>query len=147
MPWKNGQYKIGYYLGASEDTNCTLADTPYKIGGTWTQCSEPKGFVADFAGKLTFRGASGSKFLFNGVSDLAVSKASRITYMLYKNGVLVSASQTPTDFAAASKYSNISITQFMRLDKYDYLEVYCKSDVAANVVTSNSLQLTFLQVK
>jgi len=134
-----------HQLSSSTTTTCTLADTYYKIGGTWIDgngCNNA--FTYDGTGKITFTGQSGTYFLFTGVSDLSVNVASRVTYGLYKNGVLVTGAETPTDFVSSSKVGEIGISHIFPIQKGDYFEIYVKSDGAGNIVTHNTLMLTFV---
>ena len=128
-------------LESPADTVCTLADTYYKIAGNMIDGYEC-GFRVGI-NKLEYTGPSKVTFLFNGVSDLKVSKAANITYGLYKNGALVIQAQTPHTFVAAAKTSNISITALAELNQGDELEVYIKSDEAGLTATVSSLNITF----
>ena len=135
-----------HHLASSTTTTCTDADTDYKVGGTWTdgeQCN--KDFNYDGSGKITFTGDNGTFFLFNGVSDLEADKVCRVSYTLYINGIAVSGSTTPTDFEHANSIGSISITNFIKLDKDDYIEVYVQSDTAVTDITHQTLLLTFLE--
>ena len=134
-----------HHLDGSTTTTCTNDDTYYKIGWTWTDWDECNDwFEYDGSGKITYTWSGRRFFLFNGTSDLKVSAASTITYALYVNGVLVSNAQTPTTFVNTSKIGNISITNIIPLNTWDYLEVYVKSSVAWVTVTHETLFLTFL---
>jgi len=134
-----------HHLDGSTDTTCTDADTYYKIGWTWTDWDECNDwFEYDGSWKITYTWSGRRFFLFNGTSDLKVSAASTITYALYVNGVLVSNAQTPTTFVNTSKIGNISITNIIPLNTWDYIEVYVKSSVAWVTVTHETLFLTFL---
>ena len=145
--FKNGQLFYGCQrLLSSEITNCEDLGTYYKIGGTWGG-HECRGFIRDGSGKLTYLSGGGCTFLFNGSSDVSVNKACRITYGLYKNGVLVSNAETPHDFSATSKIESLGITALADLNLGDYLEIYVKSSVDDTEITSTSLAITFLGTK
>lgn len=132
-------------LSAPTTTTCTVADTYYKIGGTWVDGASSMDFTLDGSGRLTYNGKSGVTFLFNGVSDLSVSfGGSQTTYALYLNGALVPAAQTPIDFNVLNSIGNISITAFITLNQGDYIEIWCKNDNAGTVVTHNTLAITLL---
>lgn len=137
-------YKGCHHLTAAETTVCTLADTYYIVDWTRSDWTCNNWFTFDWAGKLTYNWESWVIFLFTWVSDLSVSAASRVTYWLYINWALVSWAETPTDFTSASKVGNISITNFIPLNPWDYIEIYCKNDVAWTTITHNTLLLTLL---
>ncbi|MCK4521611.1 MAG: hypothetical protein KAU20_03480 [Nanoarchaeota archaeon] len=137
-------YKGCHHLTSSLVTDCVTADQYYKIVGAWSDGDCNQGFEFDGAGKLTYTGQDGVYCLFNGVSDLSSSKVARVWYGLYINGVLASGAETPHDFQAANKIGGISITNFVKLQKYDYIEIYVKSEVAANPITHETLLLTLL---
>ena len=137
-------YKGCYHKDDGGTTTCTDADTYYKVGGTWSDGNCLEGFTIDGSGKITYTGESGTVLLFNGVSDLSSDKVATITYALYKNGVLVTGAETPVSAEHANGIMNISITNFVPAQQYDYYEVYVKSDTANTIVTHNTLFLTFL---
>lgn len=131
----------GYtYLTASHNTTCTLADTYYKIDGTWVDC-DCNYFTADGTGKFTCN--KSGEYLFNGVSDVAVDTAGLMYYALYLNGVLVPIAQTPHDFTAAAKTEGIAITSIISLNVGDYIEVYAKHETVGTIITTSTLFLTF----
>ena len=140
--WKHkGLQHGGHSLSGGITTTCTNADQYYKIAGTWIQ-HPGEAFVSDGANILTYMNGSDVHFLLNGVSDLSVSAACKITYGLYKNGLLIAA--TPADFTSASKVGNISITDIIpSINSGDYYEVWCMSSVAGVVVTHNTLAINF----
>lgn len=130
-------------LSSSTTTECALADTYYKIGGTWTAGTHDY-FESDGSGKTTYKDGSGVHFLLNGVSDVSADKNCTIWYGLYINGTLVDAAQTPHTFNNANQISNISITAVLEDLQYnDYLEVWCKSDTVNTNIKSETLELTF----
>lgn len=141
---KKGLFRGCQALQSAQATNCVNADQYYKIGGTWggSQCL---GFVRDGLGKLTYKNGANITFLLNGTSDVKADKNCQITYALFKNGVLVTGAETPHTFSSANQIANIAITAFVENLKYDdYLEVYCKSDTANTLITSETLITTFL---
>lgn len=140
---KKGLYRGCQKLSAPQTTTCTLADTYYKIAGTWGG-SLCKGFERDGTGKITYKGPSGVTYLFNGTSDVKTDTAGKVTYGLYLNGALVTGAETPHDFTAAAKTENIAITSFPAFNYGDEIEVYCKHSTAGSDVISDSLIITFL---
>ena len=134
-----------HHLDGSTTTTCTNDDTYYKIGWTWTDWDECNDwFEYDGIWKITYTWSGRRFFLFNGTSDLSSDKVAKITYSLYKNGILVSNTQTPTDAEHANSIMSISITNIFPINTWDYFEVYVKSDTASTTVTNQSLFLTFL---
>ncbi|NCC99968.1 MAG: hypothetical protein EOL95_09765 [Bacteroidia bacterium] len=131
-------------LSSETTTTCTTAGTYYKISGTWTNGVSGHSFEADGSGKLTYVGDTGVSYLLIGNSDLSSDKVATVTYGLYKNGVLVTNFETPTDFASANKIRSIGINNFITLNTHDYLEVYVKSSVDATTITHKTLNLTLL---
>jgi hypothetical protein len=141
---KKGLFRGCQALQAPRATSCVNADQYYKIGGTWagSQCI---GFVRDGLGMITYKNGANITFLLNGTSDVRADKNCQITYALFKNGVLVPRAETPHTFNFANQIANIAITAFVENLKYDdYLEVYCKSNVANTLITTETLIVTFL---
>lgn len=128
-------------LSAEEDTTAVLADTWYPIEGVFADGLN-LGFTLAADGVLTHTGATGV-FLVNGVSDLAVSAASKITYGLFINDTLVPGATTPHDFAASAKTQNISITEIAQILLNDEIQIKLMSDTPGIVVTVTNLKVTF----
>ena len=138
-------YRGCHHLSSAHATNCAVIGTYYKVDGTWSDgdiCNN--GFIFDGTGKITYIGESGAILLFNGVSDVKADKVSQVHYGLYLNGSIVPGAETPVDFVSANSLRNISISNFVPLQKGDYFEIYIKSDTTNTLVTSNTLFLTFL---
>jgi len=134
-----------HHISSPETTTCTIADTYYKISGTWgdgDDCNH--GFAFDGSGKITFQGQSGAYLLFNGASDLSADKVATVTYAMYLNGALVTGGESPVSIQHANENVNLSITNFVKLNPGDYIEIYVKSNTANTDVTSSTLFLTFL---
>jgi hypothetical protein len=126
------------HITGTNDTICTLVDTYYKMSGTFSN-SLNKNFTTTAAGELIHTGPDNSIYQFDGVSDLAVNKASVITYGLFVNSTLVPGAETPHTFAAASKIANIAITEIITLNNGDSIDIHMKSDTASTTVTVNTL--------
>jgi hypothetical protein len=139
-----GKLKLHGQLRLSEqtDTVCTLADTWYKISGTMIDGCEC-GFRVG-GNKLTYTGPSGMVFSFNGTSDVRVSKASILTYGLFRNGELITSAQTPHTFPASARIQNLSITSLCELNQNDEMEVYMKSSEAGLTASVYSLNINFM---
>lgn len=138
-------YKGCHHLSAPITVTCTDIDVYYKIEGTWSDgelCNN--GFVWDGNGKITYIGKSGVFFLFTGASDLQASKTCQVTYKTYINGTGADNLQTPTTFSHANAIRNMGITNIIKLNKDDYVEIFVKSDTASTDVTITNLFLTFL---
>lgn len=128
-------------LSAAENTVCTTAETWYPAAGTFSDgCN--RGFTLAADGVITYAG-EGGYFLENGTSDLAVSKASKITYALFLNDTLVPGAGTPHDFVASARTQNISITRILELSAEDTLQVKIKSDTDGVTVSVKTLVVTF----
>lgn len=137
----NGHTHAGQVIDALTNTDLTLADQYYKINGPFT-AMDLHAFIHNIDGTLTYTGTL-KHFLFSGASDLGVNKVCRITYALFKNGVLVPGAETPHDFTAQAKVENISITAILGATKDDYFAVYGKSSVADTVLSVATLLTTF----
>ncbi len=138
-------YRGCHHLNIADTTECVVADSFYVIQGIWTDGDECNfGFEYDGLGKITYKAQDGVFFLLNGVSDLQADKVCTVTYALVANGTVDTTFQTPTDFTAANKISNISITNFIKSQRGDFYQVAVKSNVANTQVIHNTLQLTFL---
>lgn len=128
-------------LTAEQTTDLTATPGTYiAVAGTFSD-GLANNFTISAAGVLTYTGTETMSFLLNGVSDLSSDKGARVTYGLYLNGVLVTAAQTPHDFAVG-KAENISITSLIELDPDDYVQVFAKSDTANTTITVATLQVT-----
>jgi len=123
-------------------TNLAVAGQYHPVAGTFTG-SFLRNWTVAADGTMTFIGSDGKIFSFTGVSDLAVDKACRVTYVFYVNGVAVTSSETPHDFASSSKTENISTASILQLNKGDYMSIYAKSDSNNTTLTVNGLLLTF----
>jgi hypothetical protein len=129
-------------LSAPFDTDLGVTpDTYTPILGTFSN-----GINNDYSlaanGELTYTGLTSQAFSFNGVSDLETDKASKITYALFLNGVLVPGAETPHDFSASSKTENISITSLAMIQPNDVIRIYAKSDTASTTITVQTLRVT-----
>jgi len=129
-------------ISAATPTVTGAANTYVQMAGTFTD-SHLNNWELNTDGTLTYTGADGAYCLFNGNSGMEVDKACKLTYGLYKNGALVPGAESPQDFAASSKISNIGITRICKLNKGDYVNVYMKSSVLTTTVTVQTLFLTF----
>lgn len=133
-----------HHLSSETTTTCTNADTYYKIGWTWWDGEDCNcWWEYDWTGKITFTGKT-QFFMFVWVSDLSADWACDITYWLYKNWVLVNNAETLHTFPASARVWNISITNIIKINTWDYFEVYVKSDIAWITVTHKTLFLSFL---
>lgn len=134
--------KCNVRISSPSATTITDADTYYQVAGTFTD-----GICKDFTlaedGTLTYGGANGRNFLFNGASDIEVDKACEITYSLEKNGDIDTTTSTIHTFLSPSKVSNISVARLIQLNSGDVLKVKVKSDTAEVSLTAQSLFLTF----
>ena len=63
-------YKGCHHLSSELVVSCSVAETYYKIGGTWTNGQGKCAFVYDGSGKITYNERK-SMFLFTGVDGLA----------------------------------------------------------------------------
>ena len=100
------------------------------------------GFELNPNGELTFIGKDGTFFLLNGVADISVNKACKITFSLFVNGI-DSGYSTPHTFTAASKTENISIAAGIELKKFDILKVYAKADLDNVDLTITNLNTVY----
>ncbi len=129
----------------NQNTICTLANTYYEIIGNYNS-NLVNGFSV-VANRITYEGTQTKNFLLNGVSDIkANNNNTRVTYALYKNGVLVPHAETPTDIRHSTASTNIAITSIIPLAEDDYIEIFVKSSVAGVIITSETMQLTLVQV-
>ena len=127
-------------LTTPTDTDTTTPDVYVKILGTFTD-----GLANNFTivgNKLKWNGKNGAVFLVNGSSNLSVDKACKITYGMFKNGVLIPTAETPHTFPANARISTISITCIAELDNGDEIDVYVKSDTIDTKVSVSSIRVT-----
>jgi hypothetical protein len=140
VSWAAGQ------MGLTEpaDTSTPLADTDYKLSGTFTDGGQNNKFITSSSGTLTYTGVGG-KFHFVGSTDVTIDKNCGMALVLYKNG-----SPTPTvgrhSFNNANETANISATGLLTLDKGDEFEVYVQCDTASTTFTFNSLNITMVEI-
>ena len=134
--------RVFMQLNTSTVNNLAVADTYYKISGTYSTNGVNNHFSVSSDGVITYNGPGGV-FLFNGVSDLQVNIVTDITYALFINQTLVPNAETPHTFSFFDRIDNISITAMVPLSTGDEIEVYAKaSDNNTNLTTLNLL-LTF----
>lgn len=132
-------------LDSPTSVSLSVINQPYKITGTYSDGGTNREFATSAGGILEYTGEDG-RFLVNGTSDLEVNKASRVTYMLYVNGTLVTGAETPHDFASNSKIENISITRIVDVSNGDEIEVYAKSDTVNTNIDVNDLSVNFVRI-
>lgn len=133
-------------LEAEAITSIVNADTYYKIAGTFLDGESRLFEVSE--NKLTWHGPDNAVFLFNGVSDAQVDKACTITYGLFRNGALLEdatggTAESPHTFPASARISTLAITDIVKLQKNDELEVYAKSSAINTNLDVKTLVLTF----
>ena len=127
-------------LTSPNPTTLTTIDQYYQLLGTFDN-GVARNFSINPDGTLTCLKAG--PYLVNGVSDLEVDKACKITYGLHINDTLVDIAQTPHDFSSANKTSNISITGIVPLNVGDEITIWARSDTATTEITVNTLFVTF----
>lgn len=147
----NNKKKFVVYWGAgqvilteSADTAATLANTDYKLSGTFTDAEQNRDFTTSSDGKLTYTGAGG-KFHFTGSSDLSADKNCSMALRLYKNGSF-SGSQGSHTFNSSNETTNISSTGLLTLQQGDEFEVYVRSTSASTTFTIDSLIITMVEI-
>jgi len=124
-------------------TTHAFSTTAYeKIVGTWGDGDCCHFTIDDVNDRLIYTGQDGVSFLFNGVADVSIDKASDISFALYKNGSLVVGAETPHSFSAPSKTSTLSICRIKTLNSGDYLEVWAKCSDDTATITINGLNIT-----
>ena len=133
------------YLTTPIITNCLTKDTYYKIEGLAGYFCDgaSRGFTVSETGTITFLGVNNTKANANGVSDVEANKQCRLTYALFKKGILVPTAETPSDITNVNKSRCISITRGLTLQTDDYFDVYVKASVDDVDIKSNTLMLTF----
>lgn len=143
-----GWKKISLYRGQSRLTApsnviLTNAEQYYHVTGTYSD-GNALGFTTLADGKITFNGHDGTAFVMTGISDLSVDKNCKLSYGLYKNGVLIPGAESPHDFEHANQTILLAINFLITLNRGDYLEVYAKSSIANTTLTITSLVTTYL---
>lgn len=133
-------------LSSVATVNCATANTFYKISGTFTDDGDNVGFTTDDTNDRITSDVGGKKYLFMGTSDVEVSKACKLKYTLYKNGV-DTGKTTPHDFKDldddVDSTQNISIVDIFDISPNDYFEVWVSSDQSNTTVTVNTLTIIF----
>jgi len=128
-------------LQSQTDVVCTNAGQYYVIDGTFLD-GISKGFSKG-NNKLIYNGPSGAVYNFTGASDVRTDQASLLTYGLFINDELVDGAETPHRFIDADKTSNMSITDIVRLNQGDEIEVRCKTDTAGAGYRVRTLGIVF----
>jgi hypothetical protein len=125
---------------ANGPVSLTLADTYYKVAGTYVGSGLIR-FTVSAAGVATYAGP-GECFILVGTSDLSVNKACETHYALYVNGALApGVSETPHTFLAQNKITSVAIVGLVPLSTGDTLEVYAKSDTAGTDLDPATLKI------
>jgi len=138
--WGTGQM----LLTEAADTELTLANTDYKLSGTFSDDNQNRDFTTSSSGTLTYTGAGG-KFHFVGASDLSADKNCSIAIKLYRNGSF-SGSQGVHTFNSSNETTNISSTGIVTLQKGDEFEVYVRSSSAGTTLSFDSLIITLVEI-
>lgn len=147
----NNKKKFVVYWGAGQmgltaeaDTVATLANTDYKLSGTFTDDNQNRDFTTSSSGTLTYTGAGG-KFHFVGSTDVTVDKNCSMVLTLYKNGSPTNAKGSHT-FNSSNETTNISATGLLTLEHGDEFEVYAQSDSANATFTFGALNITMVEI-
>lgn len=134
-------------LNDSLDATLTLADTWYTLADATKliQCAEPQFLSLDSTtGKLTYTGTSDKKLVFIGDSDIKADNLNcKVTFGLFKNGILVPYAFTPSDFTALNRINSIGINDIVPVCENDYLEVRAMCNIAGVTVTIDSFHTTY----
>jgi len=138
--WGTGQM----LLTEAADTVLTLANTDYKLSGTFSDDNQNRDFTTSSSGTLTYTGAGG-KFHFVGASDLTADKNCSIAIKLYRNGSF-SGSQGVHTFNSSNETTNISSTGIVTLQEGDEFEVYVRSSSAGTTLSFDSLIITLVEI-
>ena len=138
--WSTGQM----LLTEAADTDLTLANTDYKVSGTFTDAAQNRDFTTSSSGTLTYTGAGG-KFHFVGASDLTADKNCSIAIKLYRNGSF-SGSQGVHTFNSSNETTNISSTGIITLQEGDEFEIYVRSSSAGTTFSFDSLIITLVEI-
>lgn len=131
-------------LTAEADTVATLADTDYKLSGTFTDDNQNRDFTTSSSGTLTYTGAGG-KFHFVGSADVTVDKNCSMVLTLYKNGSPTNAKGSHT-FNSSNETTNISATGLLTLEHGDEFEIYTQSDSTNATFTFSALNITMVEI-
>lgn len=129
------------HLSAQAVTSIVTANEYIPVSGNFVD-GNIKNFTLDSNGTLTYIGY-GNDVLFSGVSDVAVNKNCKITYALFRNGVLIPEAQTPHNFQGVSITETLAITHILYVNHGDAFQVYCKSDQVNTDLTVDNLCVTF----
>jgi len=127
-------------LDSPDTTTMTDADTWYPVLGVFIDGLN-LGFSLATDGVLTHSGASGV-FLMNGVSNVAVNKACKLTYGTYIDGVIVPRSESSIDFPSQAKTGLVGITDLVSINQGQTLQVHMKADTANVVASLDTLKVT-----
>lgn len=121
--------RAGLYVAAGDAaaTNVTTGGTFVKTAGTTTA-----GLLRGFThtnGRLTYHGAGGV-FRVQAVATITVNLSGGTVHLqIAKNGTPIASSEQHRKVAAASDLGNMGCLVAVELERDDYLELYCTTDV------------------
>jgi len=133
--------ETGYvYLTAPAITTCTLADSSYKIQGTFTDYGWNINYTTAADGTITYNG-SGATITTISTWYIKTDKACNLTFTPRVNGVPLPAPVGYINVPAAAKSQPLAYCSKGVVANGDYLEMYVSSDVADTEITIQLLNL------
>jgi hypothetical protein len=129
-------YHGSYYWNIAAQTD-NDADTPIKVAG-FTSGNDCSGFTADGDNRLRYDGATQRVFHFTCAFSASCSSATAAIFYLYKNGALISGSAIYRTIGAGAETGAQAITCLVRMNKGDYVELWCETDADVDNLTIES---------
>jgi hypothetical protein len=129
-------YHGSFYFTTPVQTD-NAADTPIKIAGVTTgnDCS---GFSPVGDNRLRYDGATQRVFQFTAAFSAKSAGITEGIFFIYKNGALIPGAQVYRSIATANDHGAVAITCLARMNKGDYVELWCQTDDDADDITVES---------
>ena len=124
-------------------TNLALANTWYPVLGSF-ELKPTSLYFSLVDGVFSYLGNDGVYFLFNGTSDVEVSKNAVLQYGIFINDETEPRGVSVHTFSTPNSYELMAITRYLELNKNDVISIKAKSDVVDTSVSPISLDTTFL---
>jgi len=125
-------YGSCYFTTAAATNN--LALTPIKAAGS-TNGSNCFGFTAVGDNRLRYDGETQRVFAIDCAFSVSCSGATQSTMYLYKNGAEIAGAHIERKIGTSGDIGAGSLIGLVRLNKGDYVELWCQSDNDADDLT------------
>jgi hypothetical protein len=128
-----------YMVDNATVTTITTANTFVKAAGTTTANAINQKFTHT-TNRLTFTGGLTRTFKVDSIASALSSNGNILTVAIYKNGIIISESQSKAAIPGNNKIENLKSQAIVELTTNDYIEIYVSND-SPNDITVEQLNV------